>query len=54
MALDKNVIDRTEFGVLQPAVDYYADHGTATDQLRTYYYQGRIYVNASGLLPALT
>ena len=46
MALDKNIIDRTDFDVLQPAIDYYADHGTATDQLRTYYYQGRIYVNA--------
>ena len=53
MALDKNVIDRTDFDVLQPAIDYYADHGTATDQLRTYYYQGRIYVNAGNHPDAL-
>ena len=53
MALDKNVIDRTDFDVLQPAIDYYADHGTATDQLRTYYYQGRIYSNAGNNPDAL-
>ena len=45
MALDKNYIDRTDFEVLQPAIDYYEDHGTATDKLRTFYYQGRIYCN---------
>ena len=46
MAMDKNYIDRTDFEVLQPAIDYYKDNGTATDKLRTYYYQGRIYQNA--------
>ena len=45
MALDKNFIDKTDFEVLQPAIDYYEDNGTATDKLRTYYYQGRIYQN---------
>lgn len=45
MALDKNFIDKTDFEVLQPAIDYYDDNGTATDKLRTYYYQGRIYQN---------
>ena len=45
MALDKNVIDRTDFEVLQPAIDYYENHGTANEKLRTYYYQGRIYQN---------
>ena len=45
MALDKNYIDRTDFEVLQPAIDYYEDHGSATDKLRTFYYQGRIYFN---------
>ena len=45
MALDKNYIDRTDFEVLQPAIDYYEDHGTATDKLRTFYYEGRIYQN---------
>ena len=46
MALDKNVIDKTDFEVLQPAIDYYEDNGSATDKLRTYYYQGRICQNA--------
>ena len=46
MAMDKSYIDRTDFEVLQPAIDYYEDNGTATDKLRTYYYQGRIYQNA--------
>ena len=46
MALDKNVIDKTDFEVLQPAIDYYEDNGSATDKLRTYFYQGRIYQNA--------
>ena len=46
MAMDKNYIDRTDFEVLQPAIDYYKDNGTATDKLRTHFYQGRIYQNA--------
>lgn len=45
MALDKNYIDRTDFEVLQPAIDYYESHGSATDKLRTFYYQGRIFYN---------
>lgn len=46
MALDKNVIDKTDFEILQPAIDYYEGKGgSATDRLRTYYYQGRIYQN---------
>lgn len=45
MALDKNYIDKIDFEVLQPAIDYYEDHGSATDKLRTFYYQGRIFYN---------
>ena len=45
MALDKNYIDTTTFDVLQPAIDYYTTDGTPDEQLRTYYYQGRIYQN---------
>lgn len=45
MALDKNYIDKTTFDILQPAIDYYLKHGSPDDQLRTYYYQGRIYQN---------
>ena len=53
MAMDKNFIDRTDFDVLQPAIDYYRNHGTATDKLRTYYYEGRIYTNQGNNAPAI-
>lgn len=46
MALDKNYIDKTDFSILQPAIDYYSKKGDATDKLRTFYYQGRIYDNS--------
>ena len=45
MARDKNYIDDTTFIILQPAIDYYENHGTPTEKLRTFYYQGRIYDN---------
>ena len=45
MALDKNLIDKSTFEVLQPAIDYYAEKGTPDEKLRAYYYQGRIYEN---------
>ncbi|MDE5890676.1 MAG: hypothetical protein K2H10_06655, partial [Bacteroidales bacterium] len=45
MALDKNYEDRTDFDILQPAIDWYENHGSPTDRLRTLYYQGRIYQN---------
>ena len=53
MALDKNVIDKTDFEVLQPAIDYYEDNGSATDKMRTYYYQARIYQNADNNAAAI-
>lgn len=45
MALDKNYIDTTGFEVLQPAIDYYASHGTPDDKLRTLYYRGVVFLN---------
>ena len=54
MAMDKNYIDRTDFEVLQPAIDYYEDNGTSTDKLRTLYYQGRIYHNIGNEAEAMT
>lgn len=53
MALDKNYIDTTDFGVLQPALDYYPSHGTADDKLRTLYYQGIIYKNGGHTADAM-
>ena len=49
ISLDKNYIDTTTFDVLQPAIDYYLTDGTPDEQLRTYYYQGRIYQNRGDL-----
>lgn len=45
MALDKNYIDTTDFKVLQPAIDYFIDNGSADEKLRTLYYEGCIYQN---------
>lgn len=45
MALDKNCIDTTTFDMLQPAIDYYLEKGTPDEKLRTYYYQGVIFLN---------
>lgn len=53
MAMDKNYIDRTDFEVLQPAIEYYLNHGTATDKLRTFYYEGRIYMNRNDNVSAI-
>lgn len=53
MAMDKNYIDRTDFDILQPAIDFYEDNGSATDKLRTYFYQGRIYQNAGNNAAAM-
>lgn len=47
MALDKNYIDTTSFDVLQPAIDYYLEKGSADERLRTLYYQGCIFLNKS-------
>ena len=43
MALDKNVIDKTDFEVLYPALDYYKNNGSPTEQMLTLFYQGQIH-----------
>lgn len=53
MALDKNYIDTTTFDVLQPAIDYYLDHGTPDEKLKTLYYKGRIFQNKNELDSAM-
>ena len=47
MALDKNMVDTTDFTILQPAIDYYVerDKGSTNEKLRTLYYKGRIFQN---------
>ena len=43
VALDKNVIDRTDFEILHPAIDYYKNNGSPTEQMLTLFYQGQIH-----------
>lgn len=53
MALDKNFIDVTNDSIIQPAVKYFRFHGKPTDKLLTYYYWGRIAMNAGDYETAL-
>lgn len=54
MALDKNVIDRTDFEILDPAIDYYKENGSSTEQMITLFYQGQIHRINSQYAQALT
>lgn len=45
MALDKNYIDKRDFSVLQPAIDYFLDNNFGNESLRTCYYAGTICEN---------
>ena len=54
MALDKNALFREDFDVLQPAIDYYTDHGIPDERLRMNYYRGRIHQNRGETHLALT
>lgn len=52
-ALDKNYIDKTDFEILQPAIDYYENHGTTAERFLTLYYQGRILSNSEDYVQAI-
>ena len=43
MALDKNDVAETDFEILHPAIDYYKNNGTPTEQMFTLFYQGQIH-----------
>ena len=45
-ALDKNYIDLQSDSIIDPAVRYYENHGSADEKLKTLYYRGRIAMNA--------
>lgn len=45
-ALDKNYIDETNDSLINIAVEYYNENGTAKEKFLSLYYQGRIYHNA--------
>lgn len=44
MALDKNYIDTTDVSIIQPAVQYFKNHGTTDEKMKAYYYQGIAYL----------
>ena len=46
IALDKNYIDTTDLRIIRPALSYYQKHGTASQKMQAYYYEGRILHNA--------
>lgn len=43
MVLDKNNVAETGFEILHPAIDYYKNNGTPTEQMLTLFYQGQIH-----------
>lgn len=45
MALDKNYIDTTDVSIIQPAIQYFKNYGTADEKMKAYYYQGIAYFN---------
>ena len=45
IALDKNYIDTTDLSIIQPAVSFYARHGTPLEKMKTYFYRGCIHAN---------
>lgn len=53
MALDKNYIDIADDSIIAPAVNYYKNHGSADEKLMTYYYAGRILMNADNYEDAM-
>ena len=54
MALDKNWIDLASDSIIAPAVGYYNNHGSAEEKLLTYYYRGRISMNAGDYEEAIS
>lgn len=54
IALYNNFIEKTDFDVLQPAIDYYENSGTPTERMQTLFYHGRIYQNNGNDEKAMT
>lgn len=54
MALDKNWIDLGSDSIIAPAVSYYNNHGSTEEKLMTYYYRGRISMNAGSYEDAIS
>ena len=54
VALDKNDVAETDFDILHPAIDYYKNNGSPTEQMLTLFYQGQIHRINSQYAQALT
>lgn len=54
IALYNNFIEKTDFDVLQPAIDYYENSGTPTERMQILFYHGRIYQNNGNDEKAMT
>lgn len=52
-ALDKNYIDETNDSLINIAVEYYNENGTAKEKFMSLYYQGRIYYNAQNYIKSI-
>lgn len=53
MAVDRNGIDTTDYGILADAVKYYGKSGSVGDKVKTCFYQGRLYYNNQEYGPAI-
>lgn len=53
IALDKNYIDVTNDSLTSIAVAYYKKHGTVEEKLKSYLYNGRVYVNSKNYEKAM-
>ena len=54
MALYNNFVEKTDFDVLQPAIDYYENNGSPMERMQTLFYHGRIYQNNGNDEEAMT
>lgn len=46
MSLDKTFSDTSDVGIIRPAVNYYRNHGSESDYMKSLYYLGRFYANS--------
>ena len=52
-ALDKNYIDVTSDSLISVAVEYYKDKDDVRGKFLSYYYEGRVHINAENLMKAM-
>ena len=52
-ALDKNYIDVTSDSLISVAVEFYKDKDDVRGKFLSYYYEGRVHINAENLMKAM-